>query len=201
MHWPRRSFSGITGAAILILVLTGVALTAAMNDGPRNVFAAGTSSGAGKSSGSDGYSMMGPGYGMMGGGSQPSRSGSGAGTGKTQGSQALTLIVRSDAEHARRGPDGAWHDAFLPADFTVHARRRVTITVYNYDDMPHSFTSSALAVNATIPAGAADTPSKTTFSFVAPATAGSYQWWCALPCDSWAMANNGYMRGLVTVQA
>ncbi len=144
--------------------------------------------------------MMGPGSGMMRGGSPPPQSDSGAGTVKTQGSQALTLIVRSDAEHARRGPDGTWHDAFLPADFTVRARRRVTVTVYNYDVMPHSFTSSALGVDATVPAGSADTPSKTTFSFVAPATPGSYQWWCALPCDSWAMVHDGYMRGQVTVR-
>ena len=194
MHRARRSLSGIAGAGVLVLVLAGVVLAIAMNGHPRNVFAAGTSRG------SDGYSMMGPGSGMMRGGSPPPQSDSGAGTVKAQGSQALTLIVRSDAEHARRGPDGTWHDAYLPADFTVRARRRVTVTVYNYDDMPHSFTSSALGVDATVPAGSADTPSKTTFSFVAPATPGSYQWWCALPCDSWAMVHDGYMRGQVTVR-
>ena len=36
-------------------------------------------------------------------------------------SEAIKLRVKADDEHGRRGPDGKWHDAFLPADFTVHA--------------------------------------------------------------------------------
>jgi hypothetical protein len=76
----------------------------------------------------------------------------------------------------------------------------VTVTVYNYDSSPHSFTSSALAVNVTIPAGSASRPSKTTFAFTAPSAPGSYPWWCAMPCDPWAMAHDGYMRGLATVR-
>ena len=150
--------------------------------------------------------MMGGGYGMMGGGyGSPSTTGSGTanppGKATARGSQALTLNVKSNTEHGKRGPDGNWHDAFLPADFTVHAGETVTVTVYNYDDMPHSFTSQSLAVNQTIPGGSASSPSKTTFKFTAPSRSGSYQWWCALPCDPWAMAHDGYMRGYVTVSA
>jgi hypothetical protein len=40
-----------------------------------------------------------------------------------------------------------------------------------------------------------------TFTFTAPKKAGRYQWWCAVPCDPWAMAHDGYMRGYVTVSA
>ena len=116
--------------------------------------------------------------------------------------QAVRLVIKSDTEHGRHGPDGKWHDAFLPANFKVHAGRVVKVTVYNYDDMPHSFTSSTLSstelINENISAGSASTPSVTTFTFRAPAP-GRYLWWCAMPCDPWAMAHIGYMRGIVTV--
>ena len=35
--------------------------------------------------------------------------------------QSVTLLVKSDTEKARRGPDGQWHDAFLPGGFAVKA--------------------------------------------------------------------------------
>jgi plastocyanin len=117
--------------------------------------------------------------------------------------QAVKLVIKSDTEHGKKGPDGKWHDAFLPANFKVHAGATVTVTVYNYDESPHSFTSSALSssqlINQTISAGSAKAPSKTTFTFQAPSTAGKYSWWCAMPCDPYAMAHVGYMRGYVTV--
>ena len=68
-------------------------------------------------------------------------------------SEAIKLLVKADDEHGRRGPDGTWHDAFLPADFTVHAGDKVTVTVENYDGGPHTFTSPAMGVNAMIPGG------------------------------------------------
>ena len=151
---------------------------------------------------------MGPsGSGMVGqggygpGGTSGSQATTRSGQAAARGSQALTLEVKSDSEHGRRGPDGDWHDAFLPADFTVQPGYTVTVTVYNYDDMPHSFTSSSLGVDETIPGGSASAPTKTTFTFTAPSKPGSYQWWCALPCDPWAMAHDGYMRGYMTVRA
>jgi plastocyanin len=153
-----------------------------------------------------GHGMMGGGYGMMGGGHGPngtlgSQATAPSGQTTTRGSDSVILNVKSDSEHGKRGPDGSWHDAFLPADFTVHAGSAVTVTVYNYDDMPHSFTSPSLGVDQTIPGGSISTPAKTTFIFTAPSKPGGYQWWCALPCDPWAMAHNGYMRGYVTVSA
>lgn len=119
--------------------------------------------------------------------------------------QNVDLTIKSDDEHGKRGPDGKWHDAFLPANFSVHAGATVTVTVKNYDAMPHSFTSSSLSsssmINQNIPAGSENAPSTTTFTFTAPTQQGKYLWWCALPCDPFAMATIGYMRGYVTVTA
>ena len=113
---------------------------------------------------------------------------------------AMKLVVKSDSEHAMKGPDGKYHDAVIPANFTIHAGDRVTVTVYNYDDMPHSWTATSLGVNASIRAGSETAPSRTTFTFTAP-SAGKYEWWCALPCDPYAMSHDGLMRGYVTVAA
>ena len=116
--------------------------------------------------------------------------------------QSVSLAVKADVEHGRMGSDGKWHDAFLPADFTVHAGDKVTVTVTNYDSGPHSFTSPSLGVNETIPGGGSIAAPRTmTFTFTAPAKAGKYQWWCSVPCDPWAMTHNGFMRGVVTVTA
>jgi len=113
--------------------------------------------------------------------------------------ESLKLVIKSDEEKGKKGSDGNWHDAFLPADFSVKAGETVRVTVYNYDDMPHSFTSAPLGTNATIPGGSEDKPSETTFTFHAPQKAGSYEWYCAMPCDPWAMSNDGFMKGRVTV--
>jgi hypothetical protein len=119
--------------------------------------------------------------------------------------EAVKLTIKSDDEHGKLGPDGKWHDAYLPGNFTVHAGAKVTVTVYNYDEGSHTFTSSTLGVdgliNEMIPAGSERAPHKTTFTFTAPSQTGKYLWWCAMPCDPWAMAHIGYMRGYVTVVA
>ena len=115
--------------------------------------------------------------------------------------QTINVGVKADDEHGRLGPDGKWHDAFLPADFKVHPGAKVTVTVENYDGGAHTFTSPSLAVNATLPGGSLSHPHQTTFTFTAPKKAGRYAWWCAMPCDPWAMSHDGYMRGYVTVAA
>lgn len=116
--------------------------------------------------------------------------------------QSITLAVKADDEHGKLGQDGKWHDAFLPANFTVHAGATVTVTVINYDGGMHSFTSPSMNVNQVIPGGGSLTaPHTTTFTFTAPKKAGAYQWWCSVPCDPYAMKHNGYMRGVVTVSA
>lgn len=116
--------------------------------------------------------------------------------------QAISMAVKADDEHGRFGPDKQWHDAFLPADFSVRAGSTVTVTVNNYDGGPHTFTAPSMNLNAIIPGGGSlSAPKTVTFTFKAPAKPGKYQWWCAVPCDPWAMAHDGYMRGYVTVTA
>jgi plastocyanin len=113
--------------------------------------------------------------------------------------ETMKLVVKSDEEKGKMGPDGNWHDAFLPADFSIKAGATVQVTVYNYDDMPHTFTAPGLGVNAQIPGGSEDKPGEVTFTIHAPDEAGSYGWYCAAPCDPWAMSHMGYMKGRVRV--
>ncbi|MBS1844765.1 MAG: hypothetical protein JST53_10145 [Actinobacteria bacterium] len=141
------------------------------------------------------HSMMGgvPHGSMMGGAvGGPAREGSGK-------VDSIRLTIKSDEEHGRLGPEGAWHDAYLPASFTVEPGATVNVTVLNYDEGEHSFTSMPLGLDATIAAGSASHPKATTFTFQAPDRAGNYLWFCALPCDPWAMAHISYMRGYVRV--
>ncbi len=115
--------------------------------------------------------------------------------------QSVSMVMKSDTEHGKKGSDGQWHDAALPANFTVHPGETVTVTTLNYDDMPHTFTAPSLGANAMMPGGSESSPSKTTFTFKAPSKPGKYLWWCSQPCDPWAMAHIGFMRGYVTVAA
>jgi plastocyanin len=138
-----------------------------------------------------------------GGGSSGEASAANAGTGSEPQAavENIKVVIKSDGEHGKKGPEGTWHDAFLPADFSVKAGATVHVTVYNYDDMGHSFTSPQLGTNAQIAAGTGTdkNPGKTTFTFQAPAEAGSYEWICVVPCDPWAMSHDGFMKGYVTV--
>lgn len=114
---------------------------------------------------------------------------------------AVKLIVKADDEHGRKGPDGQWHDAVLPASYAVRPGQTVNVTVYNYDSGTHTFTAPTLGVSAVIAAGSANAPQETTFKFTAPSQPGAYQWWCSDPCDPWAMGQQGFMQGTVTVHA
>ena len=109
-----------------------------------------------------------------------------------------TLVIRSDEQKAKKGPDGQWHDAFLPADFTALRGVPVKVTIYNYDDMPHSFNAPGLHLNKIILGGTDAKPSKTVFTFT-PTKQGSFAWHCDPKCDPWAMAHWGFMKGHVTV--
>ena len=41
----------------------------------------------------------------------------------------VKILVKSDEEQGKLGPEGTWHDAFLPADFSVKAGSVVRVTV------------------------------------------------------------------------
>lgn len=120
---------------------------------------------------------------------------------KALAGEHVTILAKSDTEHARKGADGKWHDAFLPATIAAKAGQRVTVTLSNYDDAPHTFTAPGLGVNVKVAGGSAGKPATVTFSFTAPKKPGVYEWFCAMPCDPTAMGQDGYMRGHVTVTA
>ncbi len=113
----------------------------------------------------------------------------------------VRMIVKTDEEHAKKGPEGVWHDAFLPARIRAKPDQRVIVTVYNYDEAPHSFTSPTIGLDVTITPGSPKAPHRTVFTFVTPSKAGHYEWFCIYPCDPWAMGHEDYMHGFVTVQA
>lgn len=98
------------------------------------------------------------------------------------------------------GPDHQVHDAFVPATFTMKVGTTYDVTVTNYDDMPHTWTAPDLNVNAQITPGSESKPSVTHFT-ITPTKAGTFEWFCATPCDGWAMTHSGYMRGSVAVTA
>ena len=120
----------------------------------------------------------------------------------------VTLVVQSDLT---LGPDNQTHDSFVPCNFTVYAGQVVNLTVVNYDDGQHSFTSPTLNVDFQIPGSQIDgVPSVSVFQFT-EANSGVYRWWCTVPCDTdsggWAMTTGsdgqpgqiGFMGGFVTV--
>ncbi len=82
-----------------------------------------------------------------------------------------------------------------PVLFTAKVGETVKVVVVNHDAMPHTFTSPDLGVNAAI--GPAST---TTFSFT-PSAAGTFSWYCTVPCGDWVMSHAGYMKGSVEVTA
>jgi hypothetical protein len=124
-----------------------------------------------------------------------------------------TMIIVGHAL-GQKGSDGLTHDTTYGANFSVKKGQLVTVTVYNFDEGPHTITSKALGLNVPI-AGATNEekgiPSKKVFSFT-PKKAGSFRWFCSVPCDAgqhyWAMAKtkqgigrDGYMAGHITVTA
>jgi plastocyanin len=121
-----------------------------------------------------------------------------------------TMVIVGHSLGAK-GSDGLRHDTTLGASFAVAQGSRVTVTVYNYDEGPHTITAPKLGLNVTIP-GAKDEEngiaSKTTFTFTAT-KAGKFLWFCSLPCDKgqgyWDMQSPskkiGFMAGYITVTA
>jgi plastocyanin len=124
-----------------------------------------------------------------------------------------TMIIVGHAL-GQKAPDGLQHDTTYGANFSVKKGQRITVTVYNFDEGPHTITASGLKLNIKIPGALNEEkgiPSKTTFSFTAT-TVGKFRWFCKLPCDAgqgyWAMGRSkagpgrdGYMAGYITVTA
>ncbi len=187
---------GLTGLLAILAVIVSVAALSSGGTRTTTVMQAAPATGAGTAMPMSSRSRSGTAMGTMGTSGQ-STSGASS-SGKTEN---VKLVMKSDSEQAVKGPDGKYHDAVIPANFSIHAGDMVTVTVYNYDDMPHTWTAPMFNANAIVPSGSEDAPSKTTFTFTAPSKPGQYQWWCAVPCDPYSMTHNGLMRGVVTVTA
>ena len=99
-----------------------------------------------------------------------------------------------------KGPDGLVHDAFVPASVSMTKGTKYDVTIYNYDTQSHAWMLPTFNIDVMVPAGSASAPSVTHFTLT-PKSAGTFQWFCPLPCDKWAMANNGFMRGYLTVKS
>ena len=98
------------------------------------------------------------------------------------------------------GPDGRKHDTFRALDpTTVRVGETVTIEVANYDDMMHGMSFPDLQINKMIEAGRDGQPSVTRFTFTA-SKAGTFRWFCPVPCDGdaaqWAMTPDGAGKGM-----
>jgi plastocyanin len=122
----------------------------------------------------------------------------------------ITIVVEGHSGGSL-GPDGKTHDTMMPSNFTVYVGQTVGLTFINYDEGPHSFTSTDLGVNFIIPGRTATSvPSVSHFQFT-PTKAGVFRWWCLIACDTgqggWAMTTGtdggigqlGFMAGYVTV--
>jgi heme/copper-type cytochrome/quinol oxidase subunit 2 len=101
------------------------------------------------------------------------------------------------------GSDGKLHDAFTPGDITVKVGQPVQLTVYNFDNGPHSLTSAGLGLNLIVkPSTAKGNPNVSTVQFT-PTKTGKFTWNCNQPCDGqnadWSMSHDGYMMGSINV--
>lgn len=115
--------------------------------------------------------------------------------------QHVSLVINPGY---KLGPDGKLHDAYTPGDFTISSGSPVQLTIYNFDQGTHTFTSTAMGVNIKVSASTkTGSPSVTTATFT-PKAKGSYKWQCMDPCDGqngqWAMTHDNYMMGTVTVK-
>ena len=124
--------------------------------------------------------------------------------------QLLAYQVTGPEDATVLGPDGAKHDLFVATSTTtVKVGVPVTITITNKDASQHSMTSPDLGLNIVVP-GSTDKGDGTISYTFTPTKAGSFRWFCAIPCDSdnagWDMTSDGngngqanFMAGFITV--
>lgn len=126
--------------------------------------------------------------------------------------QLLAFQVVGPADAVVLGPDGNKHDVFTALGSTsVKVGVPVTITITNKDDVMHSMTSPDLGLNIVIPAKTDKGDGTVSYTFT-PTKAGTFRWFCALPCDTdnagWDMTSDAsgvgqtnFMAGTITVTA
>ncbi len=115
----------------------------------------------------------------------------------TNKTQYVSLVINADYV---LGEDGELHDAFIPGNITLLKGQPVELTIYNFDDAKHSYTSEELGFDFDAPGSTKEGEATVnTFKFT-PEKAGTFNWLCDEPCDPWAMAHDGYMMGSIVVQ-
>lgn len=122
----------------------------------------------------------------------------------------VVVHVYSDGSQMIQGPDGKYHDVFIPSSFVLRAGEPVRLTFVNYDDGRHTFTAPDLGLNIQIKPGldlsnGNVAPTVTTYTFT-PSRKGTFRWFCAYKCDPWTMvpgvsgpSREFYMAGYITV--
>ncbi|MDA8380624.1 MAG: cupredoxin domain-containing protein [Actinomycetota bacterium] len=118
------------------------------------------------------------------------------GTAAGGAASTVSVVIRNvptpeGPEPAFVGPSGVGSATL----FTAKVGTTLKVTVKNENSMPHTFTSPTLNLSVTI------APDATTTFTVTAKTAGTFSYWCNIPCGGWVMSHNGYMRGDVTVVA
>jgi hypothetical protein len=102
------------------------------------------------------------------------------------------MVALSVIPEYKPGPEGEKHDAFTTTEFAVQAGRPQELRIDNTDDVRHSITSPEAGVNIVV------MPGTHTYTLRVKHP-GSFRWFCAFPCDEWAMQHPGYMAGYITV--
>ena len=123
-----------------------------------------------------------------------------ASTPSTPSAVTLKMSINPPPLGGVKGQGGTVDDAFVPGTLSMKVGTTYDVVLYNYDPHAHTWTLPNFNVNADTPAGTASSPSITHFT-ITPKSKGTFQWFCALPCDKWSMATNGYMRGYLKVTA
>jgi hypothetical protein len=103
---------------------------------------------------------------------------------------ASKVVDVTVAAEAKKGPEGKLHDAFSVTNFNVRVGQQVTLHINNTDTAAHSITSPEAGVNIVVQPGTHDYTLQVS-------KAGKFEWNCALPCDTWAMGQPGYMAGYI----
>jgi heme/copper-type cytochrome/quinol oxidase subunit 2 len=102
------------------------------------------------------------------------------------------MVALSVIPEYKLGPEGEKHDAFTTTEFAVQAGRPQELRIDNTDDVRHSITAPEAGVNIVV------MPGTHTYTLLVKHP-GSFRWFCAFPCDEWAMQHPGYMAGYITV--
>lgn len=134
------------------------------------------------------------------------------GGGSNTGQSGVTINYKVvGAEDGDVGPDGKKHDTFKTLDSTtIQLGQAVTLNFTNTDKMPHSYTLPELGINVTVPGAKNGKDGSASYTFTAD-RAGTFRWFCALPCDDdnngWAMtasqkgtSQDNFMAGYITVR-